>query len=87
MDTISTIFYFTSAILIAFISGYGVVSFLLPKELREYRFVLMVPVGYGTVCLAMDIIAIVFSLTLLTAINNSWFVYHRLFFLACKGYR
>ncbi len=57
------------SVLIAFASGYGVVKFLLPAELKEYRFIFMVPIGYGIICWGMDIISILFGLTLLTSVK------------------
>ncbi|OQW88995.1 MAG: hypothetical protein BWK78_07915, partial [Thiotrichaceae bacterium IS1] len=68
-NSIITIFYFVLGLLLAFICGYGIVTFLLPKELREYRFILMIPLGYGLVCWLADLIAIALDLTLLAAIK------------------
>jgi hypothetical protein len=42
----SAVFY-SLGLCVAFLCGYGVLRYLLPDELQEYRYVIAVPVGYG----------------------------------------
>ncbi|OQW92126.1 MAG: hypothetical protein BWK78_02595, partial [Thiotrichaceae bacterium IS1] len=83
MNSTITILYFILGLLLSFICGYGVITFLLPKELREYRFLLMMPLGYGVVSWLTDSFAIAFSLTLLTATKV---VFPLLVFVAVVAY-
>jgi len=42
----TTLFYFLGLCL-AFLCGYGILRYLLPEDLQEYRFVIAIPTGYS----------------------------------------
>jgi hypothetical protein len=41
-----TVVLFLATVLISYVCGYGAVTLLLPDEYREYRFIVMPPIGY-----------------------------------------
>jgi hypothetical protein len=47
MATLQTILWFLIGLALAFVSGYGLLRYLLPEYLQEYRFVIAIPSGYS----------------------------------------
>ena len=50
LTTATTALHFLLGVVLMFGCGYGVVRFLLPDDYREYRYLIMPPVGYAVFC-------------------------------------
>src|SRR5579871_4842743 len=62
---IQTLLWFALTVGVASLAGYGVATFLLPKEYDEYRFGLMPVVGYPSIVLTTHFISGSFHLSVL----------------------
>ncbi|MFY9725268.1 MAG: hypothetical protein WAJ87_07220, partial [Bryobacteraceae bacterium] len=74
MPTLETILWFLIGLVLAFVSGYGLLRYLLPEYLQEYRFVIAIPTGYSVLVWLAFTLSGAFSVTVPIALWVSFMI-------------